>query len=103
MPCTRFWHADPEILILDEATASIDTETELVIQDALRIITVGRTSIIIAHRLQIIQEADRILVMQKGRIREIGTHEELMEKGGLYYTLHTLQFKVDGVRALYKG
>ena len=91
----RVLAADPEILVLDEATASIDTETELVIQEALRTITAGRTSILIAHRLQTIREADRILVLQDGRVRELGTHEELIEKGGIYYTLHALQFQTD--------
>ncbi len=91
----RVLAADPEILILDEATASIDTETELVIQEALRTVTAGRTSILIAHRLQTIEEADRILVLQDGRVRELGTHEELIEKGGIYYTLHALQFQTD--------
>lgn len=91
----RVLAADPEILVLDEATASIDTETELVIQEALRTITAGRTSILIAHRLQTIREADRILVLQEGRVREWGTHQELIEKGGIYYTLHALQFQTD--------
>ena len=89
----RVLAADPEILVLDEATASIDTETELLIQDALRKLTLGRTSIIIAHRLQTIQEADRVMVMDKGQIAEIGSHEELIEAKGLYYTLHNLQFQ----------
>ena len=82
---------DPEILILDEATASIDTETELIIQDALAKVTSGRTSIIIAHRLQTIREANRIVVLSNGELREIGTHEELMARGGLYKTLYELQ------------
>ena len=85
--------ADPEILILDDATAIIDTETELLIQDALRKITIGRTSILIAHRLQTIQEADRILVLQDGRVQEMGTHEELLKARGAYFTLHSLQFQ----------
>jgi ATP-binding cassette subfamily B multidrug efflux pump len=89
----RVLAADPEILVLDEATASIDTETELLIQDALRKLTTGRTSILIAHRLQTIQEADRVLVLQHGRVEELGTHEELLARRGLYYTLHTLQFQ----------
>jgi ABC-type multidrug transport system ATPase subunit len=76
-----------------EATASIDTETELLIQDALRKLTAGRTSILIAHRLQTIQEADRVLVLHHGRVEELGTHEELLARRGLYYTLHTLQFQ----------
>jgi ATP-binding cassette subfamily B protein len=91
----RVLAADPEILVLDEATASIDTETELLIQDALRKLTEGRTSILIAHRLQTIQEADRVLVLQSGRVEELGTHEELLAAGGLYHTLHSLQFQSD--------
>jgi len=91
----RVLAANPEILILDEATASIDTETELMIQEALRTLTSGRTSILIAHRLQTIQEADRILVLQNGRVREMGTHEELIAKDGLYHTLYALQFQSD--------
>ena len=76
-----------------EATASIDTETELLIQDALRKLTAGRTSIIIAHRLQTIQEADRVLVLDGGQVAEVGTHEELLAARGLYFTLHELQFQ----------
>lgn len=91
----RVLAADPEILVLDEATASIDTETELLIQDALRQLTVGRTSILIAHRLQTIQEADRILVLDNGMVAEIGTHEELLAEEGIYHTLHSLQFQSD--------
>lgn len=82
---------NPEVLILDEATASIDTETELVIQDALTKVTQGRTSIIIAHRLQTIREADRIVVLAGGEVREIGSHDELIAKGGIYKTLYELQ------------
>jgi ATP-binding cassette subfamily B protein len=89
----RVLAANPEILVLDEATASIDTETELLIQDALRKLTKNRTSIIIAHRLQTIQEADRVLVMDQGQIIELGSHEELLDAKGLYYTLHNLQFQ----------
>ena len=92
----RVLAADPEILVLDEATTSIDTETELLIQDALRKLTAGRTSIIIAHRLQTIQEADRVLVLQGGRVVELGTHEELIASEGLYHTLHSLQFQDEG-------
>ena len=84
--------ADPEILVLDEATASIDTETELLIQDALERLTASRTSILIAHRLQTVQEADRVLVLDHGQIAELGTHEELLAAGGLYAKLHSLQF-----------
>ncbi|MFZ3033677.1 MAG: ATP-binding cassette domain-containing protein, partial [Parvibaculum sp.] len=82
---------NPDILILDEATASIDTETELIIQDALAKLTEGRTSVIIAHRLQTIREANRIVVLTQGEVREIGTHEELMTLGGTYKTLYELQ------------
>jgi ATP-binding cassette subfamily B protein len=89
----RVLAADPEILVLDEATANIDTETELLIQDALRKLTEDRTSILIAHRLQTIQEADRVLVLNQGQVEEIGTHEELLAAEGLYATLHNLQFQ----------
>ena len=89
----RVLAANPEILVLDEATASIDTETELLIQDALEKITRGRTSIIIAHRLQTIQEADRILVLQAGRVIELGSHQELLALDGVYRELHELQFQ----------
>ena len=91
----RVLAADPEILVLDEATASVDTETELLIQDALAKLTAGRTSILIAHRLQTIQQADRILVMHHGRVEELGTHSELLARGGLYARLHALQFQGD--------
>jgi ATP-binding cassette subfamily B protein len=91
----RVLAADPEILVLDEATANIDTETELLIQDALRHLTEGRTSILIAHRLQTIQEADRVLVLHHGRVQELGSHTELLAAEGLYYTLHNLQFQDD--------
>lgn len=85
--------ADPRILILDEATANIDTETELVIQEALRTLMAGRTTLVVAHRLSTVQRADRILVLQRGRIRESGTHEELLAKGGLYWKLYQLQYQ----------
>ncbi len=91
----RVLAADPEILVLDEATANIDTETELLIQEAVERLTKGRTSIIIAHRLQTIQEADRVLVLEQGRVAEIGSHEQLLAANGLYATLHSLQFQSD--------
>ncbi len=78
---------DPKILILDEATASLDTETEKLIQDALLELSAGRTTIAIAHRLSTLRNANRLVVMDKGRIAEIGSHEELMEKQGIYYGL----------------
>ncbi|MGC9314095.1 MAG: ABC transporter ATP-binding protein [bacterium] len=84
---------DPAILILDEATANIDTETEQLIQDALWRLMEGRTSIVIAHRLSTIQHVDRILVMHKGRIVEEGNHQELLAQGGIYYKLYQLQYK----------
>ena len=91
----RVLAADPEILVLDEATANIDTETELLIQEAVERLTKGRTSIIIAHRLQTIQEADRVLVLNHGEVAEIGNHDELLAANGLYATLHSLQFQSD--------
>ena len=84
---------NPRILILDEATSSVDTHTEILIQDAIKKLIEGRTSIIIAHRLSTIQKCDKIIVMHKGEIKEMGTHQELLEKGGLYYKLYQLQYK----------
>ncbi|MGI1691082.1 ABC transporter ATP-binding protein [Thermoanaerobacter uzonensis] len=84
---------NPKILVLDEATANIDTETEKLIQDALKKLTKGRTTLVIAHRLSTIQHADKIIVIHKGRIREMGTHNELLQKKGLYYNLYMLQYK----------
>ena len=85
--------ADPSILILDEATSSIDTRTELKIQDALLILMKGRTSFIIAHRLSTIRGADCILVIDNGEIVEKGTHHQLLDQGGFYATLYNSQFK----------
>jgi ABC-type multidrug transport system fused ATPase/permease subunit len=84
---------NPPILVLDEATSNIDTETESLIQDALSKITQDRTTIIVAHRLSTIKNADKIVVLHKGKIREIGNHEELLSKEGLYYNLYKLQYK----------
>ncbi|MBR4909151.1 MAG: lipid A export permease/ATP-binding protein MsbA [Acidaminococcaceae bacterium] len=84
---------DPRILVLDEATSALDTESERLVQDALNRLMVGRTSIIIAHRLSTIKNADRILVLDKGRLTEDGTHDELMEKNGLYAHLYQIQYR----------
>jgi ATP-binding cassette subfamily B protein len=84
---------DPDILVLDEATSNIDTETEMLIQDALEKLTRDRTTIVIAHRLSTIQHADKIIVMHKGEIKEKGDHQELLSKGGIYYDLYQLQYK----------
>jgi len=89
---------NPQILILDEATSSVDTETEQLIQHAIEKLLVGRTSIVIAHRLSTIQNADKILVMHKGELKEIGTHQELLVKRGIYYRLYQLQYKDQEVR-----
>jgi ATP-binding cassette subfamily B protein len=88
--------ADPEILILDEATSSVDTRTELLIQKAMDNLMLGRTSFIIAHRLSTIQNADLILVMNEGDIAEQGTHKELLEKNGFYASLYNSQFDTAG-------
>jgi ATP-binding cassette subfamily B protein len=84
---------DPPVLILDEATSSIDTETELLIQEAIQTLLQGRTSIVIAHRLSTIRSADTILVFHHGEIRERGTHEQLMSIGGLYRKLYEIQYR----------
>jgi ATP-binding cassette subfamily B protein len=89
---------DPRVLILDEATSSVDTETEQLIQDALRVLLRGRTAIVIAHRLSTIQNVDEILVLHKGRIRERGTHQELLLRRGIYWRLYQLQYKDQEVR-----
>jgi ATP-binding cassette subfamily B protein len=85
--------ADPSILILDEATSSVDTRTEMQIQEALQRLMKGRTSFIIAHRLSTIRNADLVLLINNGRIIERGTHDELLEKQGFYYNLYMSQFK----------
>lgn len=84
---------DPKILILDEATSSVDTETEFRVRDALNRMVEGRTSLIIAHRLSTIQRADKIIVMHKGQVREMGTHQRLLAQRGIYYKLYQLQYK----------
>ncbi len=89
---------NPQILILDEATSSVDTETEILIQAAIKNLLQGRTSIVIAHRLSTIQSADKIIVLHKGEIREIGTHQELLALGGIYYKLYQLQYKDQELR-----
>src|SRR5436309_4003094 len=84
---------DPRVLILDEATSSVDTETELVIRDALRVLMADRTTIAIAHRLSTIQDMDKILVLHKGKLRESGTHQELLAERGIYFKLFELQYR----------
>ncbi len=91
---------NPRFLILDEATSSVDTETELRIRAALEHLVEGRTSIVIAHRLSTIQRADRIIVMHKGKLREIGTHQELLALRGIYWKLYQLQYKDQEVGAV---
>jgi ATP-binding cassette subfamily B protein len=83
---------DPKILVMDEATSHVDTETEELIQDALINLMKGRTTIAVAHRLSTIQNADKIILIHKGRIREMGNHQELLSKRGLYYNLYRLQY-----------
>jgi ATP-binding cassette subfamily B protein len=84
---------DPKILVLDEATSSVDTETEIRVREALSRMVEGRTSVIIAHRLSTIQRADKIIVMHKGQVREIGSHQELLAHRGIYWKLYQLQYK----------
>jgi subfamily B ATP-binding cassette protein MsbA len=82
---------DPPIMIMDEATSALDTESERLVQDALEKLTEGRTSFVIAHRLSTVQHADRIVVIDRGEIVEMGNHNELLEKNGLYKRLVDLQ------------
>ena len=84
---------DPRILILDEATSSVDTETEFRVRDALARMVEGRTSIVIAHRLSTVQRANKIIVMHKGEVREVGTHQQLLAYRGIYWKLYQLQYK----------
>ena len=90
---------EPRVLVLDEATSSVDTETEVLIQDALRVLMTGRTTIAIAHRLSTIQDMDRILVLHKGQLREAGTHQELLTRRGIYYKLYQLQYQEQEIAA----
>jgi ATP-binding cassette subfamily B protein len=90
---------DPKILILDEATSSVDTETEFRVRDALSRMVEGRTSLIIAHRLSTVQRADKIIVMHKGQVREMGTHQELLAQRGIYFRLYQLQYKDQEISA----
>src|SRR6185503_12759697 len=84
---------NPKYLILDEATSSVDTETEFRVRDALNRMIEGRTSLVIAHRLSTVQRADKIIVMHKGQVREMGTHQQLLAQRGIYYKLYQLQYK----------
>lgn len=91
--------SNPQILVLDEATASVDTETETWIQEAVGRLMSGRTSIVIAHRLSTIRSADRILVLHRGKVRESGSHEELLQRRGVYFRLHQLQYSGEAARS----
>ena len=91
---------NPSILILDEATSSIDTESEMLIQHAIDKLISGRTSIVIAHRLSTIRKANTILVLDKGEIKESGSHDELLARQGLYYQLHKMQFEKEEGRSM---
>jgi ATP-binding cassette, subfamily B, multidrug efflux pump len=89
---------NPAVLILDEATSSVDTESEMLIQQAIDKLIAGRTSIVIAHRLSTISKANKILVLDKGEIKEMGSHDELLKSGGAYARLYAMQFEGTGVK-----
>ena len=94
--------SDPKILVLDEATSSIDTFTEQLIQNALDTVIEGRTSFLIAHRLSTVRNADIILVVRDGKIVESGSHKELLDKKGYYYSLYTRQYEMEATDAAFK-
>jgi ATP-binding cassette subfamily B protein len=94
---------NPKILILDEATSSVDTETEFRVREALTRMVEGRTSIIIAHRLSTIQRANTIIVMHKGQVREMGSHQQLLAQRGIYWKLYQLQYKDQEIPAMPSG
>ena len=94
--------ADPRIFVLDEATSSIDAETEQLIQEAITTVLQGRTSLVVAHRLSTIRNADRILVIRGGQIQESGTHEELLALGGYYHDLYEHQFREERLHSAMK-
>jgi ATP-binding cassette subfamily B protein len=93
---------NPRFLILDEATSSVDTKTEIMIREALDRLLEGRTALVIAHRLSTIQHADRILVFHKGKLREQGSHQQLLAERGIYYRLYQLQYKDQELRASFE-
>ena len=99
----RALFGDPRVLILDEATANLDTTTELMVQRGIRTLTAGRTSLIIAHRLSTIRDADRIVVLEQGRIAEVGNHEELIALGGVYSRLYSLGFQQRATQTVTRG
>jgi len=88
----RALYKNAPVLILDEATSELDTESELLVQRALNNLMVGRTTLVIAHRLSTVRRADRIVVLDRGTVSEVGTHEDLVNRGGIYQRLHELQF-----------
>ncbi len=94
---------NPRILVLDEATSSVDTDTEMLVRSALERMVEGRTSVVIAHRLSTVQRADKILVMHKGVLREMGTHQELLARHGIYWKLYQLQYQDQELQAVPLG
>ena len=91
--CIRIMLYDPKIILLDEATSSVDSESEMMIQKAISEILKNRTSIVVAHRLSTIKEVDKIIVIDSGEIKEMGSHKELLEKNGFYKKLYEMQYK----------